>query len=146
MVRVAVLLARGEVLGGDLRNVHVVWAIVIVNDTSSPDNSALGLVRITTGPDTNTDGHWGLGIPGATAVGGAVCVEQSAQKLSIVPPFQLVFVPPGGVVVVRISGGFASQVVGETGVRQSYAFAKVVRLHLSVLRANPFPVDFVKIV
>ena len=104
-------------------------------------DGSLRIIRITTSPDTNLDHHRSLRV--LVAVRSRRC--QNTDSLTIDSPNNLGACPVNGVgvksVVIPLVG-----MKGTTIVAAGVAFAEVICLHLSIVAAQPFPINLVQVV
>lgn len=124
---------------------HGVWALAVISQATSPLDCAIGIVRVSTSPDTKADGHGSLGI--LSAIDGTWVGDwQSTNDGAIDPPLDCLLGPLDGVIVVVILGrsghGIPDGAIHDGGV----AFAEVIGLDVGLVASNHFPIDLVEII
>lgn len=142
IIRVLILLAGRKVVHANLFDDHGVRSLIVVDHTSCPIDGTLGVFRVTSGPDTESNVTRGLRevLPIQS-----VFSVQSTDQLLVNIPLDLLLGPVGGVVV-EFGVGIGNVVVPTTVVGRVVSFAVVVGLYLGGVVADPFPVDLVQIV
>lgn len=134
MVREGVGLGGVIVLDGHTLNPHGERSLGVVDGTTSPVNSTLAIVGVTTSPDANADIHRSLGEAGTTLSIGFV---ESTDFLVVDQPDNLSWGPLDGVSVENILG---SSDVGPsvTVIGGGITLSEVVGLNLGVVATECF--------
>lgn len=139
LVAVRVLLTRRVVSDDDTLDVHGEWSLGVVGQTTSPLNGTRLVVRVTTGPASHYQVHWGLWVATAGVA------SQTSNQSTVQQEISLFLCPVDGVSVELLLWR-VDTVEGTTVPGGCVTLGEVVGLELSGVTTGPFQVDLVKVV
>lgn len=133
---VAVGVGLGGVFVVDLNrlDIHVERSLGVVGGATSPLNSTFAIGGVTTSPDTNANGHRGLGV---TRTALSIGVVQGTNDIAVDGPGGGLLLPRHLVGVVNILGSSDGR-VSSTVIGRSVALAEVVGLNSASIATQSF--------
>lgn len=128
----------------DVRNLHVKWSLSEIGRATGPlDSILIVVVKVTSGPDADTDEGWSLREDVALLLVGALIVHQSADNRVINIEVNLLLGPVDGVVDEAVHG-LVDWVPHRSVVWSGDGLSEVVGLHMCLVASDQLPIDFIK--